>query len=229
VRGTCRRISTIFVAAVLGVAPWRSGAAQTAASGATPPHDLPSRDPSHTIAQRVRVLGIPNFGEVTPTLFRGAQPSHKGFESLSKMGIAIVVDLRGGGEANREQQEVAALGMRFVDIPWRCLSPADRDFAKFLALLHDNAHKKIFVHCHMGVDRTGMMIASYRMAEQGWTAEEALREMHAFGFNSFHQLTCTGLGSYEQRFPSIVSSSPAFEIFRDAQEKLAASPIPPKQ
>jgi tyrosine-protein phosphatase SIW14 len=185
------------------------------------------RDGSRSMARKVRVAGVPNFGQVTPALFRGAQPSEVGFESLAKMGVEVIVDLRQGAEAEREQKQVAALGMRFVGIPWRCTEPRDVDFAKFLALLEDNPRKKIFVHCRAGVDRTGMMIASYRMAEQGWTAAEALGEMKAFGFSSFHEQVCYGLASYEQRFPALPSSSPAFSTWRLAEQK-SALPAPPK-
>jgi protein tyrosine phosphatase (PTP) superfamily phosphohydrolase (DUF442 family) len=180
------------------------------------------------IAQKIRVRGVSNFGQVTPTLFRGAQPSDEGFHSLAQMGVQIVVDLREGQQPEQENKRVTALGMTFVGIPWSCTSPKDHDFAKFLALVRDNPDKKIFVHCHVGVDRTGMMIASYRMAAEGWTAEEALREMRVFGFSPFHQTMCHGLASYEQRFPAVVSSSPAFATQRGAEGK-PAIPAPPKQ
>jgi protein tyrosine phosphatase (PTP) superfamily phosphohydrolase (DUF442 family) len=178
----------------------------------------------HSIAEKKRVAGVPNFGQVTPNLYRGAQPSTKGFESLAKMGVNIVVDLRAGTEGNSEEKDVTKSGMKFVGIPWTCTSPKDGDFAKFLTVLRDNPDKKVFVHCHVGVDRTGMMIAAYRMSEQGWTADEALREMRAFGFSSFHQFMCYGLESYEQRFPTVVSSSPAFQTLRATT---APNPTPP--
>ena len=226
-RDMCGKFLACFVAVALCALPCGTALAQTTASAATRPLDLPAHEVSRAVAQKIRVLGVGNFGQVTPTLFRGAQPTHRGFESLAKLGIAIVVDLRDGSEGKGEEKEVSALGMKFVGIPWRCVSPKDADFAKFLAVLEDNPNKKIFVHCHMGIDRTGMMIASYRMAAQGWSAAEALREMQAFGFSRFHQMVCSGLDSYEQRFPTVVSSSPAFETLRAAQDK-PASPISPK-
>lgn len=218
-----QRLSVFVAAAALCLAPCSSGLAPGTSESPTSSRDVP-----HKIAHKIRVRGVANFGEVTPQLYRGAQPSKQGFENLSKMGINIVVDLRGGGEVAREEKEVTAAGMKFVAIPWECSNPKDDYFVKFLTILRDNPDKKIFVHCHVGVDRTGMMVASYRMAEQGWTAEEALREMKAFGFSPFHELICYGLGSYEHRFPSVVSSSPAFQTWRVAEEKPAV-PIPPKQ
>lgn len=184
-------------------------------------------DEAHPIAEKVRVAGVQNFGQVTPNLYRGAQPTTKGFESLAKMGVNIVVDLRDGSEGKFEEQVVTQSGMKFVAIPWTCTKPQDDVFAKFLTVLRDNPEKKVFVHCHVGIDRTGMMIASYRMSEQGWTADEALREMRAFGFSTFHQFMCYGLESYEQRFPTVVSSSPAFQTLRAAAGQKTPPPAPP--
>ena len=166
-----------------------------------------------TIARKLAVEGVPNLGEVTPTLFRGAQPTRQGFQKLAEMGITIVVDLRERGR-DSERKQVTKLGMRFVEMPWMCFHPKDTDMAQFLRLLRDNRGKKVFVHCQTGDDRTGMMVAAYRMAEQGWTAEEAMKEMEAYGFTSSHHLICPGLSSYEAQFPKRFRTSPAFRDLR---------------
>ena len=154
--------------------------------------------------------GIGNFGEVTPNLYRGAQPNAVGYQELAKMGVNIVVDLRLTGK-DEESHEVQKLGMQFVSIPWHCYFPKDKVFAKFLDLLRENRGKKIFVHCRYGDDRTGMMIAAYRMAVEGWTPKEAREEMQQFGF---HHLVCPSLGPYEKDFPEHLKRNPAFQNFR---------------
>src|SRR6202051_2153766 len=40
--------------------------------------------------QKRRINGIGNFGEVTPRLFRGAQPHKRGYQALEKIGVGIV-------------------------------------------------------------------------------------------------------------------------------------------
>ncbi len=167
-------------------------------------------------ARKLTIEGAPNLGEVSPTLYRGAQPTQQGFQKLADMGITVVVDLR---ERRRkvERQQVTSLGMRFVEIPWNCFHPKDTDIARFLRLLRDNRGKKVFVHCQTGNDRTGMMIAAYRMAEQGWTVEEAMKEMKAYGFNSWHHLICPGLASYEAGFPKRFENSRAFRDLRNSE------------
>ena len=141
----------------------------------------------HAIARRLAAEGVPDLGEVSPTLYRGAQPTREGFRRLADMGIRIVVDLR-ERDLEVERRKVTKLGMHFVAIPWNCFHPEDTDMARFLRLLRDNRGKKVYVHCQTGDDRTGMMIAAYRMAEEGWTAAEAMKEMEAYGFTSSHHL-----------------------------------------
>lgn len=209
------RVCAVVAAAALCLGP-------ISAAGAAKHANPAARDVAHTIAQRVRVPGVANFGEVTPTLFRGAQPTELGFENLSKMGVAIIVDLREGSQVQREEKEVSALGMKFVAISWNCTEPKDEYFARFLSLLRDNPGKKVFIHCHAGVDRTGMMIASYRMAEEGWTSEESMREMRDFGYRMFHPVLCHALESYESGFPSVVRANAAFHFAPVGQKANAA-------
>ena len=126
---------------------------------------------------------------------------------MAKMGVNIVVDVRLSGR-DKERKEVEKDGMQYVAIPWHCLFPKDDTFARFLALLRDNPGKKVFVHCRYGDDRTGMMIAAYRMSVEGWSAVEARKEMEQFGF---HRLVCPRLGPYEKDFPEHVRNNPAFQ------------------
>jgi tyrosine-protein phosphatase SIW14 len=171
--------------------------------------------PAHLFGQKHKIKGIGNFAQITPSLFRGAQPSHEGFQALAKMGVNIVVDAR-GNRTDSEGKEIGGLGMQYVAIPWHCPSPNDDVIARFLNLLQENPGKKVFVHCRLGEDRTGMMVAAYRMAAQGWTAEEAMNEMQQFGFSSFHHLMCPGLASYEKSFPEHLTSNPAFGGLRSS-------------
>jgi len=72
----------------------------------------------------------------------------------------------------------------------------------------------VFVHCRLGDDRSGMMIAAYRMAAQGWSADDAMLEMKYFGFTRAHYFICPRLSSYEHSFPERLKNNPAFEGVR---------------
>src|SRR6202795_1787077 len=167
----------------------------------------------------VEVIGkqlIPEFAEVTPALYRGAQPRKHGFEALAKIGIQIVVDLR--GDRDGERTEVTGLGMQYVPMHWECSFPKDGIFADFLTLIRKNPGKKIFVHCRVGDDRTGMMIATYRMAEEGWTSKRAMEEMTKYGFSFAHRrLICPRLSEYEEHFPERFATKPEFEELRSTK------------
>ena len=45
----------------------------------------------------------------------------------------------------------------------------------------DAAPKPVFVHCMKGQDRTGVVIAAYRIRRQGWTFDQAYQEMLSYG------------------------------------------------
>lgn len=164
-----------------------------------------------TFAKRLHLQGVSKFAEISPTLFRGGQPSDEGFANLARLGINIIVD-NGRSEKNRKLAE--KLGMRYISIPWICLFPKDAVFARFLKVVEENPDKKIFVHCRFGDARTGMMIAAYRMKEQGWSADEALREMQSYGFKGIRTMACPGLTRYEKSFPQRLREDP---VFRDVR------------
>jgi tyrosine-protein phosphatase SIW14 len=162
----------------------------------------------HTMGRHLKAKGIPNFGQVRPTLYRGGQPSAEGFEKLAHMGIEIVVDT---GRSRRDETLIRNLGMTYISLPWYCPFPKDKVFAQFIEITRENRGKKIFVHCRLGDDRTGMMIAAYRMGQQGWTAKEAMQEMHEFGYRGVHHLMCPGLARYEKSFPERFKNETVFE------------------
>ena len=112
-----------------------------------------------SMGTRKHYPGLSNFAEVTPDLYRGGQPSADGLKAMKKMGVSIVIDMRGSRSAH-EQRAVEELGMEYVSIPWHCPFPSDDAFAKFLKVIEQNPGKKIFVHCRLGNDRTGMAIDS---------------------------------------------------------------------
>lgn len=204
-------VVVVFVAAGLGFPTDIQVSSQSARSDGEP-----------SVARRVQIEGIPNSAEVTPNLYRGGVPSQRALKTLANMGIKIVVDLRGTNAA--ERKEVTALGMQYVALPWHCPFPRDDVSARFLTLLQQNRDKKIFVHCRLGDDRAGMMIAAYRMAVQDWTPEKAMKEMEIYGFSFSHRFICPGLASYEQHFPQRFKSSPAFANLREEQKASASQP-----
>ena len=186
----------------------------TLASAGSPQESSQKSLPSkHSMGSRKHYVGLPGFAEVSPNLFRGGQPGADGLEALKKMDVAIIVDMR-GGRSKHEEAAVHKLGMRYVSIPWHCPFPHDETFARFLRLIQENRSKKVFVHCRLGDDRTGLAVAVYRMADDGWSAEEAMSEMKEFGFTKPHHVICPTLAHYEREFPKRFEKNAAFDGLR---------------
>jgi protein tyrosine/serine phosphatase len=159
-------------------------------------------------AAQPSLRGISNFGQVTPVLFRGGQPTSDGFRELKQMGVTIVVSFRHEkGENSLERRAVEALGMRFVSLPWHAWdTPTDDEVNRFFVLLASNRDSKIFVHCQQGRDRAGTMVALYRVAVDHWCADSAVAEMKAY---HYHDFWFPQLEKYVEKFPQRLASDPA--------------------
>ena len=164
--------------------------------------------------------GISNFGHVTEKLFRGAQPSSAGFNSLHEMGVSIVVDFRDeSGEIASEQRQVESLGMKFVSIPWNGGDdPKSAQVAQFLDLVGANPEAKIFVHCKAGRDRTGVMVAAYRIAVEHKTVSDAVAEMHQY---KYHAFTLPHLERYVRSLPGRLESEKVYAAYAPTAPAIA--------
>lgn len=132
----------------------------------------------------VSAPGVPNFHKVNDGLYRGGQPSRQGFASLAKLGIKTVLDLRiPEGQSNGEKKIVESLGMRYIHLPLHGGdTPTQNDIDRAFAVLLDGAQGPVFVHCREGKDRTGMIIACYRISHDGWANMRALAEAKSYAF-----------------------------------------------
>lgn len=129
--------------------------------------------------------GVRNFHQVDAHLYRGAQPSRDGFHNLAKLGIRTVVDLRGGREARQNEQHfVEAAGMHYVHVPMAGLTaPSDQQVATVFNVFNDPSAWPVFVHCKRGADRTGTVIACYRIVHDHWDNRKALEEAKLHGMS----------------------------------------------
>ena len=130
-------------------------------------------------------LHVRNFGEVNDHLYRGAVPSNIALEELAAMHVSTVIDLREPGEGTDiEKGQVEALGMKYIGVPLRPFSaPSQEQMNKILSLLLQHDSERVFVHCRRGKDRTGTVVACYRMQHDGWDNQQALSEAHKYGMS----------------------------------------------
>lgn len=125
--------------------------------------------------------GLGNVGRVAPGIYRGEQPGAGGYATLKQLGIKTVIDLR---TTESEKAQVEAVGMKAIAVPIEMSRKGLREKVdQVVALMADSANQPVYVHCRHGQDRTGIVVAAYRLSQQGWALKDAEVEMQAFGFN----------------------------------------------
>ena len=159
-----------------------------------PPEDIrlsPDLESSTSLASRptewaqpAAIEGVPNCFKVTDNLYRGAQPTAEGMRNLQKRGIKTIVNLRA---YHSDRDEIGDLPLDYVHIKIKTWDANENQIVEFLKVASDPSRQPVFVHCQHGADRTGTMCAVYRIAVQGWTKDEAIREMTEGGYE-FHAI-----------------------------------------
>lgn len=156
---------------------------------------------------------LPNFGRVTDKLYRGGQPTSDGFKELHAMDVRIIVNFREDrAETANEKREVESLGMKYVGIPWSANhEPSSAQIVEFLDLVRSNPNTKIFVHCRRGADRTGVMIAAYRIAVEHKSVAQAVTEMRQWHYDWLFR---PQLRRYVESLPELLQKDPQLAAYR---------------
>lgn len=127
--------------------------------------------------------------KVTDNLYRGPRP--KNIKELQDIGITHVIDLQSGfleymtSDQYEQEKNDLGLNMRFIDYDLSVVFPPKKELVVSIltSMVLIEKMGKLYIHCRVGQDRTGYIMAAYRMTIQGWTYEEAIKEMYSLGFN----------------------------------------------
>lgn len=157
--------------------------------------------PAQAGLHRVRLTA----SEVTEGIFRGGKPTAEQISELRQFNIRTVINLQGGDLNNRlwapiirrwepgeipesiqrERELVEEYGMNFLSIPVNSLKPftdkESRDVDVALEAMGDPDARPIYIHCEYGRDRTGLLIALYKVKYMDWAPIDAYREWLRMG------------------------------------------------
>ena len=133
----------------------------------------------------VASLRIDNFGQMSPTYFRGGQPEGRDYADLAALGVKTVINLTSDDADASEPSMAKQAGLSYVQIPMTTHTvPTTAQLEQFLSIVNDPTRQPVFVHCVGGRHRTGVMTAAYRMSHDGWPADRAFQEMKQFKFGA---------------------------------------------
>jgi protein tyrosine phosphatase (PTP) superfamily phosphohydrolase (DUF442 family) len=152
-------------------------------------------------------LGITNFGRVDERLYRGAQPDEVGMTSLKTLGIKSIINLRLSDDVIKAEVEQASnYSILYTNVPLSAIArPSDEQIRLVLSLI-ETLPSPVFVHCQHGCDRTGTVIACYRIKHDGWSSEAALQEARRYGLSFFER----GMRAYVVDFGRLHKGAPVF-------------------
>ena len=128
-----------------------------------------------------------NFHQIEPGIYRSGRLHADTYPYLKQLGIKTAVNFIDHKRESLEEKEgLASFGIDTVWIPWNGFDyPKDQDVEKFLSVMRDPARRPILIHCKRGAERTGIMTACWRVAEKGWSADQAFDEMKRNRFRAF--------------------------------------------
>jgi hypothetical protein len=145
-------------------------------------------------ATAVPGTSVANLYRIEDGLYRAAQPTATGFTELSTLGVHSVLDVAGGAG---DGAFVSGDEIRLFHVPMSAWGLHDDLVLRALRIMADPGNRPLLIHCQHGADRTGAMVALYRVVVQGWTKADAIREMNQGGYH--HSFLWKNLDRYVNR------------------------------
>jgi protein tyrosine/serine phosphatase len=132
----------------------------------------------------MKLEGVDNLNKIDDNLYRSQQPTKAGMKNLEKMGIKTVINLRALHSDKNKIKGTKLLNEELSVNTWQI---EDKNVVDVLRILRKKENGPFLIHCQHGADRTGLMSAMYRIVEQGWSKEAAIKELTEGGYG-FHSI-----------------------------------------
>ena len=169
-------IRGLLIAVVAGVCAFASAS------------DLPSKFPHQYDCnpESITRREIPNFHVVDNDLYRGGHPSCAGLAQLEALGIRTFIDLGGAAGAFHHCKDAQNSRIRVyhvkLSLPALAVLGISDEKLRTIFDLMQKAPKPIFVSCSLGRDRTGVVVALYRLKRGEMSFSEAQQEAIYYGY-----------------------------------------------
>lgn len=131
-----------------------------------------------------------NLYSINDSIYRSEQPSKSGFKELETSGVKTIINLR---RLRNDIKKADDTELQLEHIPLATKYITEVDIIEVLQLIQ-SVEKPLLIHCWHGSDRTGIMVAAYRIVFENWAKEEAIKE---FKIDEF--------GYHENRYPNLIS------------------------
>jgi hypothetical protein len=192
------------LAAIAVIVPASGGSEGVSASELSSPtlsisgSEIPALDEEGAVVATT----LPLFHRFDGNYVRGAEPASGGVETLRRLGIKTVVDLRSVYDHTDDAGlAIEAAGLRYYWLPMGVWNPPSDDQAReFVSVVSDQSKGPFYVFCSDGLHRTGEMSAIYRVAHCGWSVERALKETDEIGFNPYYYTLRGYVWTYARKF-----------------------------
>lgn len=148
-------------------------------------------------AQKIELKGFKNLYKINDSIYRSEQPSKEGMQQLQELGIKTILNFR---NHHNDKDEVAKTNLISERIALNTNKITYADIVQSLKIMQ-KAKKPILLHCLHGSDRTGCMIAAYRMVYNNYTKQQAISE-----------LTSPEFGYHKTWFPNIIELLNAVDV-----------------
>lgn len=123
---------------------------------------------------------VHNFYKLNDSIYRSSQPGKKAFVELSQLGFKSVLNLR-----KDHTDQIDNTQLQLYEVRMNASRFTDTEIVSTLKILLKSP-KPIVVHCMYGADRTGVVLAMYRIIFENWTRQMAIDELMNGGYH-FHK------------------------------------------
>ena len=133
----------------------------------------------NTWAKKIVTTELENFYQLNDSIYRCEQPDKKAFKELEKLGFKSDLNLR---QNHSDNDELKKRDIESYRVKIESADIEEKDIIKALRIIVQ-APKPLVVHCKHGADRTGIVIAMYRIVICNWSKKQAIAELKNGGYH----------------------------------------------